>query len=294
MERRGMGDGMALRRVLGVVCLLVLVCGCGGSGDSGDSNRPRSGKPGKSASTPASGKAGVDGESGGRRADVTFMPQEPVSAQALERTAELIRDRAAKAGLGGVKVTVEDENQITVSGPAARQETLEALGQPAELAFRPVLSTSAEPGVEKCPDAVEGSPSEPLTACGEDQGTVSTYQLGPAAVAGTDVSEAEAAYDAEYGAGWQVKMDFTSAGAKKFADVTGRLASQQPPQNQFAIVLDGVVLSAPQVNGPITGGEAQISGSFTKQEARRLAAQVNTGALPVHLSVSSMTKLRVD
>ncbi|MEU6801883.1 preprotein translocase subunit SecD [Streptomyces neyagawaensis] len=216
-----------------------------------------------------------------------------MSPQTLERTAELIRDRAAKAGLGGVKVTVEDENQITVSGPAARQETLEALGQPAELAFRPVLSAVPETGVEKCPDAVEGSPSEPLTACGESQDTVVTYRLGPVAVRGTEVSEAEAARD-EQSNGWYVKLDFTSAGAMKFANVTGQLSQQVSPQNQFAIVLDGVVVSAPEVNGPITGGEAQISGSFTKQEARQLAAQVNTGALPVHLSVSSVTKLRVD
>ncbi|WP_364712333.1 SecDF P1 head subdomain-containing protein [Streptomyces ossamyceticus] len=222
------------------------------------------------------------------------MPQEPVSSQALERTAELIRDRAAKAGLGGVKVTVEDKNQITVSGPAARQETLEALGQPAELAFRPVLSATPEAGVESCPDAVEGPSSEPLTACGEYQGTVSTYQLGPVAVAGTDVSEAEAAYDAERGSGWYVNLDFTAAGGAKFADITGQLSTQVAPQNQFAIVLDGLVLSAPQVNGPITGGKAEISGSFTKQEAQQLAAQVNTGALPVHLSVSSVTKVRVD
>ncbi|WP_258193848.1 SecDF P1 head subdomain-containing protein [Streptomyces sp. MA5143a] len=222
------------------------------------------------------------------------MPQEPVSAQALERTAELIRERAVKAGLGGVKVTVEDKSQITVSGPAARRETLEALGQPAELAFRPVRTTAAETGVEKCPGAMEASPSEPLTACGEYQGTVSTYQLGPAEVAGTDLSEAEAAYDAKRGSGWYVKLDFTAAGGAKFADITGRLSTQPPPQNQFAIVLDGIVVSAPSVSSAITGGKAEISGSFTKQEAQQLAAQVNTGALPVHLSVSSVTTVRVD
>jgi preprotein translocase subunit SecD len=221
------------------------------------------------------------------------MPQEPVSAETLERTAELIRDRAAKAGLDGVKVTVEDQSQITVSGPAARQQTLEALGQPAELAFRPVLSAVTETGVERCPDVVEGSPSEPLTACGKSQDAVVTYRLGPVAVRGTEVSEAEAAND-EQSNGWYVKLDFTSAGAMKFADVTGRLAQQMAPQNQFAIVLDGVVVSAPSVSAAITGGEAQISGSFTKQEAQQLAAQLNTGALPVHLSVSSVTKVRVE
>ncbi|WP_236579831.1 SecDF P1 head subdomain-containing protein [Streptomyces sp. HM190] len=282
---------MTVRGVLGMACLLALVCGCGGSGGSGDADGRPSEKPGTRAS--ASASASASGEPGGERAFVTFTPQEPVSPRTLERTAELMRDRADKAGLGTVEVTVEDKAGITVSGPAARRESLEALGQPAELAFRPVLSMVAETGVERCPDAVEGSPSEPLTACGENAGAISTYQLEPAAVVGTDVSEAEAAYDEQMG-GWRVTLDFTSAGGKKFADVTGRLSIQVSPRNQFAIVLDGVVLSAPQVNGPITGGTAEISGSFTEREARQLAAQVNTGALPVQLSVSSVTKVRAD
>lgn len=219
------------------------------------------------------------------------MPREPVSPVTMQRAAELMRERAEEAGLGAVEVTVEPRNQITVSGPAARQESLKALGQPAELAFRPVLSQTPEEGGGPCPAAVEGSSSEPLTTCGESQGTVSTYQLEPVAVPGTDVSDAEAAYDAERGIGWYVKLEFTSAGAKKFTDLTGRLATQVPPQNQFAIVLDGIVVSAPTVNSPITGGEAEISGTFTKGEARQLAAQLTTGALPVRLTVASVTRL---
>ncbi|WP_406707671.1 SecDF P1 head subdomain-containing protein, partial [Streptomyces griseiscabiei] len=82
-----------------------------------------------------------------------------------------------------------------------------------------------------------------------------------------------------------------SAGAAKFTEVTGRLAQQASPQNQFAIVLDGTVISAPYVASAITGGEAQISGSFTRSEAEELAANLDTGALPVRLTVSSVTTL---
>ncbi|NUR40544.1 MAG: hypothetical protein HOV73_10705, partial [Streptomyces sp.] len=66
---------------------------------------------------------------------------------------------------------------------------------------------------------------------------------------------------------------------------------QQSPANQFAIVLDGTVLSAPSVAQAITGGEAEIYGSFTEASARELAADLRTGALPARLSEQSVTRL---
>ncbi len=66
-------------------------------------------------------------------------------------------------------------------------------------------------------------------------------------------------------AGWTVTMDFTGKGTKKFADITGKLAQNQPPQNQFAIVLDGDVVSDPSVSQALTGGNAEISGSFNQE-----------------------------
>lgn len=281
------------RRVLGLVCLVALVCGCGGGsgGDSkaaGSSDGPRGTK---AASPSASDRSGVG------RALVTFGAAEPVSATALERAAELIRDRAEAAGLSGVEVTVEEKRQITVTGPADRRESLKSLGAPAELAFRPVLTQTPTADEATCRTGVEASPSpppsQPLTACGEAQGALYSYELGPVAVSGTEVSDAEADIDPELGSGWFVALEFTSAGGAKFADITGRLARQTAPQNQFAIVLDGTVVSAPAVNTAITGGEAQISGSFTRREAEELAANLNTGALPVRLTVSSVTTLPV-
>ena len=91
---------------------------------------------------------------------------------------------------------------------------------------------------------------------------------------GTDVKSASAALATNNQGvstgGWEVQLDFTGEGTKKFADITGRLAALSDPQNQFAIVLDGHVVSAPSLNnGPIPGGQAQISGSFTQTEATR-------------------------
>ena len=69
-------------------------------------------------------------------------------------------------------------------------------------------------------------------------------------------------------------MTLTDAAADDFADVTGRLSSVQPPLNQLAIVLNGAVVSAPAVNERITGGELQISGAFTQEEAEALASSL--------------------
>ncbi|MDX3834004.1 preprotein translocase subunit SecD [Streptomyces europaeiscabiei] len=285
------------RRAFGlVVCLVGLVCGCGGSGgESGDakggdakaagSDRPRT-------TAVASPSPSSSGSARAGRCYVTFTSAEPVSPATLERAAGLMRDRAADAGLTGVEVKVEGTKQITVVGPADWQKALESFGAPAELAFRPVLSQSPTENEAACRAVVvDASPSQPLTACGELQDALYTYELGPVALPGTDVSDAEADIDPERGAGWFVALEFTSAGAKKFADITGRLAQQTPPQNQFAIVLDGTVVSAPSVSTAIAGGKAEISGSFTRQEAEELAANLDTGALPVRLTVSSVTTL---
>ncbi|MBV2354473.1 protein translocase subunit SecD [Streptomyces sp. J2-1] len=132
-------------------------------------------------------------------------------------------------------------------------------------------------------------PGDPSVACGKISGVWYKYLLGPAAVDGTDVKNAQAAIDTQGAGGWQVQMNFTSAGAKKFADVTGKLAQNQQPQNEFGIVLDGEVVSSPFVSQAITGGQAQISGSFSQQEAQSLANVLSYGALPLSFKVQSMT-----
>ncbi|MBZ3907987.1 SecDF P1 head subdomain-containing protein [Streptomyces griseiscabiei] len=278
-----------MRRVLGLVCLVGLMCGCGGSDGDASGGATASAS---ASSAPSAGSSASDAGRG-RRSFVTFSVAEPVGSAALDRAAGLMRDRAEDAGLTGVEVKVEGRRRITVAGPADRVGSLKSLGAPAELAFRPVLSQEPTENEEACAaDAVaDASASQPVTACGEAQDVLQSYRLDAVALSGTDVSDAEADFDEQQGSGWFVTLDFTSAGAAKFTEVTGRLAQQASPQNQFAIVLDGTVISAPYVASAITGGEAQISGSFTRSEAEELAANLDTGALPVRLTVSSVTTL---
>ncbi|WP_369235145.1 hypothetical protein AB5J56_25000 [Streptomyces sp. R21] len=282
-----------------VVAACLGLAACGGSsqpltrgGKSGSASAGGAGDgsgAGSSASPSGGGTASASGQGG--QVYIDFAPETSSSGADLERTATLMRKRAKALRLGGVEITVRGR-EISVSGPASSQETLRSLGWTAELGFRPVLSAQpVDKGQCRAADA-SASASEPLTACGKTGGTYVSYSLKPVAVPGTDVSAAEATYDKQSGAGWLVQIKFTAAGSKRFAQVTGELAPQQPPANQFAIVVDGTVLSAPSVNQALTGGEAQISGSFTQREAEELAAQLNSGALPVRLNEQSVSRMR--
>ncbi len=133
-------------------------------------------------------------------------------------------------------------------------------------------------------------PTEPTVACGQNsQGQWQKYILGPAEVDGTDVDKAQARWNAQNAAGWTVTMDFTGGGGKKFANITGKLAKNQPPQNQFAIVLDGEVVSDPSVSQALTGGNAEISGNFNQQSAESLANMLSYGALPLTFKEDSVS-----
>ncbi|MCX7865460.1 MAG: protein translocase subunit SecD, partial [Novosphingobium sp.] len=75
-------------------------------------------------------------------------------------------------------------------------------------------------------------------------------------------------------------IQFDQQGGQKFAKLTSENVNRP-----FAIILDGKVLSAPNINEPILGGSAQISGNFTVESANQLAIALRSGALPVDLSV---------
>ncbi|MFD4608718.1 MULTISPECIES: protein translocase subunit SecD [unclassified Streptomyces] len=133
-------------------------------------------------------------------------------------------------------------------------------------------------------------PAESTVACGKNsQGQWQKYLLGPAGVDGTDVKKADAVFNTQNGSGWIVTMEFTSKGATKFADITGKLAQNPSPQNQFAIVLDGDVVSDPYVHEALTGGSAEISGHFTQESAQSLSNMLSYGALPLTFKEDSVT-----
>ena len=131
-------------------------------------------------------------------------------------------------------------------------------------------------------------PTQYLVTCSKDGAT--KYLLDKAAVRGTEIKSAAAGLSST-GGGWEVNLTFTSTGAEQFATVTGQLAQNPSPQNEFGIVLDGLVESSPYVSQAILGGSAVISGSFTADEAKALANVLKYGSLPVALEVSSVQQI---
>lgn len=136
-----------------------------------------------------------------------------------------------------------------------------------------------------------GDPAAALVTCDPD-GTVK-YILGPVEIEGTDIKNASSGLRTNQQGNvtneWVVNLEFNSAGTKLFADVTERLQGLESPQNQFAMVLDGLVISAPSLSAGtvINDGKAEISGTFTRETAATLANQLNFGALPLSFEVQS-------
>ncbi|MFF8916587.1 protein translocase subunit SecD [Streptomyces sp. NPDC015032] len=134
--------------------------------------------------------------------------------------------------------------------------------------------------------AAQGAtPTDAVVACSSEGDA--KYILGPAEVSGTEVDNAKAGFDQQRGM-WLVNMEFTKKGSKEFQTITKKLSAQPSPQNQFAIALDGEVVSAPQVNTTLSGS-AEISGSFTQQSAEDLANVLSYGALPLSFKEQSVT-----
>ena len=109
--------------------------------------------------------------------------------------------------------------------------------------------------------------------------------LSPTNLTGADLQSATVGFDSQTGKP-VISLQFTQEGGKKFAELTGRNIGQEVP-----IILDNQIVSAPVVQQQITGGQAQISGSFTLEGAKQVAVQLNAGALPVPVNLVSQTSV---
>ena len=122
------------------------------------------------------------------------------------------------------------------------------------------------------------------------------YFLAPSVIDGKDVTNATATPVEANGVPtgqWEIDLTFDAKGKGEFSTETATLYSQYSGNTgtgQFAIVLDGVVESAPAVNeGAITTGSATISGSFTEAQASQLATTLNYGSLPLNFTQSQVS-----
>lgn len=237
-----------------------------------------------------------------------------ITSDAIDQAVGIIRQRVNSLGVAESEVSAQGtgaNRQIVISVPGETgRRVVDLVGQTAELRFRQVLAegpataatTSTDTKTATLPAGVSADLNQqfaaldcskpenrqggggdvangPLVSC--DRGGFTKYILGPAEVLGTQVSKATAVISTTTASGWYVVLDFNGDGTKAFGSMTSRLAGQASPQNQAAIVLDGLVYSAPRVNEAINTGNAQITGNFTQAEASDLANVLKYGALPL-------------
>jgi preprotein translocase subunit SecD len=185
-------------------------------------------------------------------------------ATALNGVKNIIENRVNLFGISEPTVQTsvfEGKSRVIVELPGISdtQQAVSLIGKTAQLLFEEVIET---PGVKGA------TPSATLKATN---------------LTGADLQSAQVVFDSKTGKP-TISIQFTKDGGNKFADITGRNVGKQLP-----IILDNQVISAPVVEGQITGGSAQITGSFSIDEAKQLAIQLNAGALPVPVNLIQET-----
>ena len=218
-----------------------------------------------------------------------------------ENTLKLIRS-SAKLEFRPVLATSQSSS-ATASGSAATASPSASATPKASASASPAIA-GVDAATQKFYDSLDCSkpfreagqiddPTLPIATC--DTYGFSKYILGPVEVEGTDIADANAGtVTTSTGAStntWAVNLKFTGAGSDKFAATTGRLFPLAAPQNQFAITLDGYVITAPTLQAVITGGTAQITGNFDKNSSKALADQLKYGALPITFEVQSQENI---
>ncbi|SEG90707.1 preprotein translocase subunit SecD [Nonomuraea solani] len=132
---------------------------------------------------------------------------------------------------------------------------------------------------------VQDDPNKQYAGC-ETDGSYK-YVLDVAKVVGTDIDTASAGVQ-QGTTEWVVQLDFKSKGAGEWSKLTTTAYNSQEPRNKVAVVLDGVVITAPNIISPIPGGRAEITGGFDQASSTNLADQLKYGALPLKFNRSSI------
>ena len=237
-----------------------------------------------------------------------------ITTESVTQAISILRQRIDGVGVSESEIRAEGSEastKIVVSVPGTTARELVALvGQTAKLSIRPVLfaasavSTSATITYPQyitqdsqrafealdCKSEVTSSADDPekyLYSCDESKST--KFILGPSDVEGSQVESAQ--FSLNNGLGWITAINFDRIGQASFGDLTTRIAGLPSPRNQIAIVLDGKVVTAPRVDGPLTGGSVSIYGSFTREYASNLANILKYGALPFSFQVAEVQQI---
>lgn len=238
----------------------------------------------------SSGVAEAEITSQGGTNIVVALPGTPDKATLdLVRTSAQMRFRPVLA-VGGPAVVTPPADATPLTPKAAPDS-------PSDAAYYVTDAVLAEFNALDCTDPAnlaggESGPDDSAVVTCDINGA-SKYMLGPVEIQGNEINTASSGLrTTSTGAQtneWIVNIEFTRTGRPLFREVTTRLQGLTSPQNQFAMVLDGLVISAPSLAPGviISDGRAEISGTFTRTTASSLANQLNFGALPLTFQVQS-------
>jgi protein-export membrane protein SecD len=182
-----------------------------------------------------------------------------------------------------------------------QESLIRLIGQTARLEERPTLEivTPADPRYKSialtCPPAqqetkaCQGTANDATDVWYPDQNNDYVH-LGPVVITGANITSATASLQGSNQsiAQWVIDFVLDSEGTAAFASATREAVNAQSPQNQIAIAVDHSIISNPVVQSPITAGRGQITGNFTEETAKNLAAILNAGSLPVNLTQQSV------
>lgn len=220
------------------------------------------------------------------QAAATTTAAAPTTTAPATTTAAPTTNAAVPAGInpndcwGVTKQQAAQEPTLTRAQQGELIRVCQALRQPSD-------ATSQQSALAKLncgpnfSDPLVGNddPNKPLVAC--DQKGQAKFILDKSFLDGTEISDATSGIDPN-GAGYVVNLTFKSGGAKTWATYTSANVNKQA-----AFVLDGQVVSAPVIQQAILGGNTQISGQFTQQQASDLAGVLKYGSLPLAFDPSS-------
>src|SRR5882672_7577035 len=209
----------------------------------------------------------------------------PITPGLLDQAVEVIRKRVDYFGGGEPIISPVGGDRILVQIPgldtAKIQEARDQLSRVAKLEFRLVYPDNGEKlkaidaGQDVIPPDYRIEVYKPHAEENETPREERLLVKKKADLGGNRVSESHAYFGNE---GWAVQLKFDSEGAKQFGRIT-----EQYKGHRFAIVLDGVIQSAPVIRDAIYGGDAVITGKFTEKEARGLSSVLEN---PLQVPVS--------
>ncbi|MEV0231537.1 protein translocase subunit SecD [Nonomuraea sp. NPDC050786] len=256
------------------------------SGSASPTATPKSGKSGKSSQVstpkPSTSPTGKALSSALTAPTPTASAEAPSASASTQPPATQSSQKQEKKGQNA-KATPSAAPSAQPSTPTTQDQGINTQGiDPAVLAQFNKLDCSKP---ENRGQGVQDDPKKQYAAC-ESDGSYK-YVLDVAKVVGTDIDSASAGIP-QSSVNWAVELNFKSKGADAWAKLTQEAYSAQPPRNQVAVVLDGVVITAPNIQGPIPGGKAQITGNFDQTSATQLADQLKYGALPLKFKRSSI------